>query len=91
MKDLGHHTYFLGLEIQYTPSDLFLNQHKYATDFVASDGYIDSSTSDSPIEMNAKLRKEDGMLLPNLSLCWTLVWSLVYLTITRPDLSFAIQ
>eukprot|EP00261_Vitis_vinifera_P039149 XP_019080392.1 PREDICTED: uncharacterized protein LOC109123852 [Vitis vinifera] len=43
------------------------------------------------MELNVKLRKEEGNLLVDPSLYRKLVGSLVYLTITRPDISFAVQ
>ncbi|XP_057966221.1 uncharacterized protein LOC131156505 isoform X2 [Malania oleifera] len=46
---------------------------------------------DTPMELNVKFRKEKGDLLADLSLYRKLVGSLVYLTITRPDISFAVQ
>ena len=36
MKDLGPLTYFLGLEVHRSPSDISLNQHNYASDLVAT-------------------------------------------------------
>ena len=43
------------------------------------------------MELNVKLRKEEGDLLADLSLYRKLVGSLVYLTITRSDISFVVQ
>eukprot|EP00261_Vitis_vinifera_P032551 XP_019073794.1 PREDICTED: uncharacterized protein LOC109122075 [Vitis vinifera] len=43
------------------------------------------------MELNVKLRKEESDLLADHSLYRKLVGSLVYLTITRSDISFAVQ
>lgn len=91
MKDLGSLTYFLGLEVHRSPSGISLNQHKYASDLVAIAGLQDATSVDTPMELNVKLRKEEGDLLADPSLYRTLVGSLVYLTITRPDIAFAVQ
>ncbi|RVW89893.1 Retrovirus-related Pol polyprotein from transposon TNT 1-94 [Vitis vinifera] len=50
-----------------------------------------ATSVDTPMELNVKLRKEEGDLLADPSLYRKLVGSLVYLTITRPDISFAVQ
>ena len=51
----------------------------------------DSLPVDTPIEVNLKLSKDDGDLLPNPHTYRRLVGSLVYLTITRPDISYAVN
>ncbi|RVW49883.1 Retrovirus-related Pol polyprotein from transposon RE1 [Vitis vinifera] len=84
-------TYFLGLEVHHSPSGISLNQHKYASDLVATAGLQGATSVDTPMELNVKLRKEEGDLLADPSLYRKLVGSLVYLTITRPDISFAVQ
>uniref|UniRef100_A0A2N9I820 Integrase catalytic domain-containing protein n=1 Tax=Fagus sylvatica TaxID=28930 RepID=A0A2N9I820_FAGSY len=91
MKDLGSLTYFLGLEITTGAHGIFLSQHKYAQDLVAAAGLQDSTPLDTPMELNLKLRKEEGDLLSDPVSYRTLVGSLVYLTITRPDISYAVQ
>jgi hypothetical protein len=91
MKDLGSLTYFLGLEVHSSSSGVFVHQHKYAQDLIALVGLQDSSPVDTPLEVNVKFQRDDGDLLPNPTLYWQLVGSLNYLTITRPDISFAVQ
>jgi hypothetical protein len=91
MKDLGHLTYFLGLEVHTDSSGIFLNQHKYTQDLISLAGLQDSSSVDTPMEINVKFRSEEGDLLSDPTVFRQLVGSLNYLTITRPDISFAVQ
>ncbi|RVW89894.1 Retrovirus-related Pol polyprotein from transposon RE1 [Vitis vinifera] len=77
--------------VHHSPSGISLNQHKYASDLVATAGLQGATSVDTPMELNVKLRKEEGDLLADPSLYRKLVGSLVYLTITRPDISFAVQ
>ena len=91
MKDLGMLTYFLGLEVHTTPSGIFLHQHKYAQDLITLAGLQDSSPVNTPLEVNTKYRRDEGDLLADPTLYRRLVGSLNYLTITRPDISFAVQ
>jgi hypothetical protein len=91
MKDLGPLTYFLGLEVHIDSSGIFLNQHKYTQDLISLVGLQDSSSMDIPIKVNVKYHSEKGDLLSDPIMFRQLVGSLNYLTITRPDISFAIQ
>lgn len=90
MKDLGPLTYFLGLEVQQSRKGLFLHQHKYATDLIELAGLHGATPVDTPLEVNLKLRKGDDLLSDPTSYRH-LVGSLVYLTITRPDMSYAVN
>ena len=91
MKDLGPLTYFLGLEVHTESSSIVLNQHKYTQDLIVLAGLQDTSSMDAPMEVNTKYRQEEGDLLSDPTKYRQLVGSLNYLTITRPDISFAIQ
>ena len=55
MKDLGHLSYFLGLEITYSTDGLYITQAKYASELFSQAGLIDSKTVNTPIEFNAYL------------------------------------
>uniref|UniRef100_A0A2N9HZT1 Tf2-1-like SH3-like domain-containing protein n=1 Tax=Fagus sylvatica TaxID=28930 RepID=A0A2N9HZT1_FAGSY len=54
-------------------------------------GLTDHKIVDTPIELNAHLTPSSGELLPDPTLYWQLVGSLVYLTVTRPDISYAVH
>ncbi|XP_048229101.1 secreted RxLR effector protein 161-like [Ricinus communis] len=51
----------------------------------------DSKTVDTPIELNARYFASDGSLLSDPSLYRTVVGSLVYLTITCPDIAYDVH
>ena len=91
MKDLGPLTYFLGLEVKQSRKGLFLHQSKYASDLYDLAGLTDATPVDTPLEVNVKLSKDDGYLLSDPTFYRRLVSSLVYLTITRPDISYAVN
>ncbi|PHT99700.1 hypothetical protein BC332_29488 [Capsicum chinense] len=52
MKDLRTLTYFLGLEVHRDSSGVFLNQHKYTQDLISLAGLQNSSSVDTPLELN---------------------------------------
>ena len=53
MKDLGHLSYFLGLEITHSTDGLYITQAKYASDLLSRAGLTDSKTVNTPVELNA--------------------------------------
>ena len=91
MKDLGHLSYFLGLEITHSIDGLYITQVKYASELLSRAGFIDSKTIDTSVELNAHLTPSGGKPLSNPSLYRRLVGSLVYLTVTCLDISYAVH
>ena len=91
MKDLVHLTYFLGLEVHYRSHGLFMNQHKYIQDLITLARLEDTSSVDTPMEVNVKYRKYEGDLLEEPTLYRRLVGSLIYLTTTRLDISYVVH
>ena len=91
MKDLGQLHYFLGLEVHYRPKGIFLNQQKYIQDLVELARLKGSNSVETPMEINVKYSREEGELLSDPTLYRKLVGSLIYLTITRPDISYAVH
>ena len=91
MKDLGHLSYFLGLEITHSTDGLYITQAKYASKLLSRDGLTNSKTDDTPVEFNVHLTPSRGKPLSDPSLYKQLVGSLVYLVVTHPDISYAVH
>ena len=91
MKDLGHLSYFLDLEITHSTDGLYITQGKYASELLSQAGLTDSKTVDTPVELNAHLTPIGGKPLSNPSFYRRLVSSLVYLTVTHPDISYDVH
>ncbi|GKD59505.1 retrovirus-related pol polyprotein from transposon RE1 [Tanacetum coccineum] len=90
IKDLGDLSYFLGLEVSYTDDGLFLSQAKYAKDILTRADLLDSKPVATPLAAN-ELFLSDGPSFSDPTLYRSLVGALQYLTITRPDLSYAVN
>ena len=73
------------IEVTYSPRGYFLSQSKYVAYIHKQASLIDNKTMDTPIEDNAKYSSSDGVPLLDPTLYRSIVGSLVYLTITRPD------
>jgi hypothetical protein len=84
-------SHFLGLEVHSRDHGLFLNQHKYIQDLIELAGLKDATVVDTPMEVNVKYRRDEGELLLDPFLYCQLVGSLIYLTITRPDISYVVH
>ena len=91
MKDLGHLSYFLGLEITHSTDGLYITQVKYASELLSQAGLTNSNTVDTPIKLHAHLTPSGRKLLSNPSLYRRLVGSLVYFTITRLDIFYTVH
>ena len=90
IKDLGELRYFLGIEMDQSSSGLFLNQRKYIVDLLNEANMDHSSTAKSPLPSSLNIA-EKGDPLPNIELYQRLVGKLIYLTITRPDITYAVS
>uniref|UniRef100_A0A2N9IL03 Reverse transcriptase Ty1/copia-type domain-containing protein n=1 Tax=Fagus sylvatica TaxID=28930 RepID=A0A2N9IL03_FAGSY len=69
----------------------FLSQNFEMKDLGHLTGLTDHKIVDTPIELNARLTPSSGELLPDPTLYRQLVSSLVYLTVTRPDILYAVH
>ena len=91
MKDLGPLSYFLGREVLSSNDGLFLSQAKYASDFISRTGLTDSIIESTSLEPNVHFTPQDGTTLDDPTLYCQLVGSLIYLTVTRPNISYAVH
>ncbi|XP_024006661.1 uncharacterized protein LOC112083345, partial [Eutrema salsugineum] len=95
IKDLGELKYFLGIEVCRSKEGLFLSQRKYARDIVHDAGLKDAKPARTPLEDAYKAHQqgenEAESLFDDPKLYRRTVGKLIYLTITRPDLCFAVN
>ncbi|CAL8173518.1 unnamed protein product [Prunus armeniaca] len=91
MKDLGPLHYFLGVEVQYMNDQMHLSQAKYALDLLKRTNFLDAKPISTPVPCGQKLSAYDGEPHDSPDLYRSVVGALQYLTITRPDLSYAVN
>ncbi|XP_047331023.1 uncharacterized mitochondrial protein AtMg00810-like [Impatiens glandulifera] len=90
MKNLGELGTFLGLQIENFDKGLFVSQINYAKKLVEKFGMTDGKKSYTPLDVNPRLSRDEGTCLPDPRPYRALVRSLIYLTITRPDIAYAV-
>nr|CAD1821571.1 unnamed protein product [Ananas comosus var. bracteatus] len=89
IKDLGELRYFLGIEVARSKKGIFLSQRKYTLDLLKETCKLASKPLGTPVDIHPDLKK--GELIDNVGLYQRLVGRLIYLTITRPDISYAVS
>ena len=91
LKDLGNLKYFLGLEAGRSFKGISVSQQHYALQLLSDTGYLGCKTRKTPMDPNVKLSQDEGDLLDDPSMYRRMIGKLLYLTITRPNLSFSIN
>jgi Reverse transcriptase (RNA-dependent DNA polymerase) len=91
LKDLGPLSYFLGIEAHPSPIGLLLSQTKYLTEILNRTHMQDAKPSPTPMASNSTLFNKDSAPFEDPRLYRSIVGALQYATITRPDLSFAVN
>jgi histone deacetylase 1/2 len=91
VKDLGKLHYFLGLEVTHNDTRLSLTQKKYSHDLLRRAGTLQCKPATTPMSTLDQLTAVDGPLLSSEDAkeYRSFVGGLQYLTITRPDISYA--
>jgi len=72
-------------------SNFFLSQTKYAEELLDRAGMVNCKPAATPIDTKAKLSSSSGAAVRDLSEYRSIAGALQYLTITRPDIAYAVQ
>lgn len=90
MTDIGEMSYFLGVEVKQMQDGIFVSQKKYAEQILNKFKMKDCKPVVTPADPGMKLSVDSTRESINPTLFKSLVGSLRYLTITRPDITYAV-
>ena len=90
IKDMGFPHYFLGIKLHKTSSGLILSQQKYILDLLIKSKMDGTKPASTPMSSSRTLVRKHSNPFTDPTLFRHLVGSLQYLSLTRPNLSFAI-
>ena len=93
LKDLGELHYFLGIEVSHMKDGILLSQGKYSNDILRRTGMLNCKPCSTPMTTTEKLSAYAGTPLSgdDVTRYRSVVGALQYLTLTRPDISFAVN
>nr|GEZ62428.1 integrase, catalytic core [Tanacetum cinerariifolium] len=94
IKDLGRLKYFLDIEVINTENGLCMSQRKYCLDLLTEFGLLACKPSATPLEQNLSMTNEPTVsdpVLDNVTEYQKLIGKLIYLTHTRPDISYSVH
>ncbi|GJV18967.1 ribonuclease H-like domain-containing protein [Tanacetum coccineum] len=94
IKDLGKLKYFLGIEVVDTDKGICLNQRKYVLNLLSEYGMLACKPTKTPLMSKIVISNEafeNDPLLENVTDYQKLMGKLIYLTNTRPDISYVVH
>lgn len=91
LKNLGSLKFFLGLEIAQSQTGICLSQRHYSLKLLEDVGLLASKPVHTPMEPRLRLSSSEGELLTDVSQYRRLIGRLLYLTLSRPDIVFAVH
>ncbi|KAK2966557.1 hypothetical protein RJ640_014526 [Escallonia rubra] len=91
LKDLGPLHHFLGVEVIPTPGGLFLSQHRHINDLLNNFSMTGAKEVNTPMCTSSALTLHDGSSHVDPTPYRKLVGALQYLSLTRPDVCFAVN
>lgn len=90
MSLVGELTYFLGLQVKQMEDTIFISQSKYVKNSVKKIGMESASHKRTPVATHLKLTKDETRVDVDQSLYKSMIGSLLYLTASRPNITFAV-
>jgi hypothetical protein len=91
VKHLGPLNFFLGIEVIPTAHGVLLSQQRYIKDILSRTKMIDAKPMSTPMASSTNLSAYEEETFSDHTLFRSTVGALQYLSITRPDIAFAVN
>ena len=88
MTNLGHLHYYLGIEVIQNPKYILISQKKYIGELLNKFGMAECNLFSTLMEHHLKLTSKEGNEFEDATKYRQIEGSLIYLTTTRPHISF---
>nr|KAJ0213282.1 hypothetical protein LSAT_V11C400179000 [Lactuca sativa] len=89
IQDMGHLSYFLGIEVTHQGHDMVLSQRKYILELLQRAGLYNAKPVSSPRTSNANVALGDNATFDNPVKYRQVVGALQYVTLSHSDITFA--
>ncbi|KAH9648851.1 hypothetical protein KPL70_025766 [Citrus sinensis] len=91
LKDLEDLNFFLGIQVLRNQNSILLSQSKYVQDLLAKIKMTDCKGIETPFGTFKKLKKDVGNRFHNPTLYRSVIGSLQYAVLTKPELVFSVN
>jgi hypothetical protein len=88
---MGKLSFFLGIDVQRTRDGFYLSQERYTEDILERAGMSSCKPAPTLIDAKSKIPVDAGPATDDAPSYRSLASALQYLTVTRPDIAFAVQ
>jgi hypothetical protein len=90
MSMIGELTFFLGFQVKQMREGIFISQEKYTKDLLKRFKMEDYKPIKTPMPSNGHLDLDEGGKPIDQTLYHSMIGSLLYLTVSRPDIMFSV-
>ena len=91
MSMVGELNYFIGLQAKQQKDGIFISQEKYAKNLVKRFGLDSKKHTSTPMSSSAKLSLDATGVEVDSTLYRSMIGSLLYLTVSRPNIAFSVR
>ena len=87
---IGELTFFLGFQVKQMREGIFISQEKYTKDLLKRFKMDECKPIKTPMPTNGHLDLDEGGNMVDQTIYHSIIYSLLYLTASRPDIMFSV-